>query len=178
MLFAGNSLAIRQLDQFAAFNENLTSLFANRGASGIDGNIATAAGLIRGKNRPLTALIGDLTCLYDLNALSLLRDLPQPMTIVVLNNQGGGIFSFLPIANANPHFEKYFATPHGLDFKRVAELFDVRYAQPETPDGFRQCYMEALKSGKSSLIEVCTRREDNVVLMNSMEQFIKKSVNK
>jgi 2-succinyl-5-enolpyruvyl-6-hydroxy-3-cyclohexene-1-carboxylate synthase len=83
------------------------------------------------------------------------------LTIVVFNNDGGGIFSFLPIAKIPAHFEELFATPHGLGFSSVGALFGARYAQPRTPEELRSCVRGSLEGGLH-LIEVQTHRDQNV----------------
>ncbi|MCK4462514.1 MAG: 2-succinyl-5-enolpyruvyl-6-hydroxy-3-cyclohexene-1-carboxylate synthase, partial [candidate division Zixibacteria bacterium] len=124
-LFIGNSLSIRLMDSFADFTKKSVTqtppVACNRGASGIDGTIAAAAGYAVGLRRPVTLLLGDLALLHDLNSLAVVRSLEYPMTIVLINNDGGGIFSLLPVAEREDIFEKYFATPHGLTFASSAE---------------------------------------------------------
>jgi len=161
-LFVANSLPVRLLDSFAGFKMRPLSetplLACNRGASGIDGTVATASGYSVGLARPVTILIGDLALLHDLNSLSIVRTLPHPMTIVLINNDGGGIFSLLPVADRTDLFEPYFATPHGLTFETSARQFGLEYFAPGTPDDLVADYRQALKSARSSLIELTTSR--------------------
>ena len=161
-LFLGNSMPIRDMDRFASPHGAPVRVAVNRGASGIDGNIATAAGFARGAQTPVTALLGDLALLHDLNALAMLRELPQPVTLVVVNNDGGGIFSFLPVAGFPEHFEELFGTPHALTFAKAAELFGLQYAAPESLPEFKAAYRAAAAQTASTLIEVRTNREDNL----------------
>jgi 2-succinyl-5-enolpyruvyl-6-hydroxy-3-cyclohexene-1-carboxylate synthase len=100
---------------------------ANRGASGIDGIVATAVGACRATLRPVLLLIGDVAALHDLSSWSLLRNLPAPMCVVVVNNDGGGIFRFLPIAGHASVFSPWFDSPHGLDFAGAAAMFALPY---------------------------------------------------
>lgn len=162
------SMPVRDADTFMALAPDAPPkhviVAANRGASGIDGTVATAAGFARGLGRPATLLIGDLALLHDLNSLALLRDGP-PVVVVVVNNDGGGIFHFLPIAEhegASRFFEPFFGTPHGLHFEAAARLFGLGYAGPETPAAFASDYRAATASGRSSVIEVRTDRGANV----------------
>lgn len=158
-VLVGASLPIREMDLFAARTPSRVDLFANRGASGIDGTVATGVGLALGGNRPVTVLLGDLTLLHDLNSLALLARAPQRMVVVVLNNDGGGIFSFLPIAQqVEAPFEPCFGTPHGLGFAHAAAQFGLAYAQPTTVDAFADAYSAALHRPGASLIEVRTHR--------------------
>ena len=98
ILFLGNSMPIRDMNIFAAANGPCVSVAANRGASGIDGTLATALGFARGHRQGATALIGDLALLHDLNSLALTTVWEKPFVSIVINNNGGGIFSFLPVA--------------------------------------------------------------------------------
>ena len=101
VLFASNSLPIRHLDSYCA---STPLIFSNRGASGIDGIIHTAIGVALGSGSRCTLLVGDLAALHDLNALATLRATNAQLVIVVLNNRGGGIFTFLPIASHDDFF--------------------------------------------------------------------------
>ena len=162
-LVLASSMPIRDMDTFAVRNGPMLRIAANRGASGIDGTVATAAGFARGIDCPVTLLIGDLALLHDLNSLSILADGP-PVTIVVLNNDGGGIFHFLSIADQKDVFERYFGTPHGLHFEQAARMFGMTYVRPGTLPEFVSAYTHLATSGKASIIEVCTDRSENVQL--------------
>ena len=161
-LVAASSMPVRDLDTYAAADGAPVPIAANRGASGIDGTVATAAGFARGLGRPVTLLIGDLALLHDLNSLAMLRDVH--VIIVALNNDGGGIFSFLPIAGQGEFFEPYFGTPHGVGFEPAARMFGLRYEHPGTTEEFVEAYGSACARGSSTLIEVNTDREENVAL--------------
>ncbi len=160
-LFLASSLPIREMDMFAASDGAAVVVAANRGASGIDGTIASATGFATGLNAPVTLLIGDLAFLHDLNSLALLNELKQPIIIVVLNNHGGGIFHFLPISGQTDVFEKYFATPHQFSFKNAAKLFNLNYLNPKTVTEFVKDYEQWQKTGVSGIIEIVTDREEN-----------------
>ena len=161
-LVVASSMPIRDVDTFAAPNGAPVPVAANRGASGIDGTVATAAGFARGSGRPLTLLIGDLATLHDLNSLAMLRDLT--VVVVVLNNDGGAIFSFLPVASRKAFFEPYFGTPQGLSFEHAAKMFGLGYELPETVPAFVEGYLSACRRDGPTLIEVRTDREENVAL--------------
>lgn len=160
-LFLGNSMPIRDMDMFADPRGAAARVFANRGVSGIDGNIAAAAGVALGAATRVTAVLGDLAVLHDLNSLALLRGEPPPVTLVAINNDGGGIFHFLPIARAADVFEPWFTTPHGLSLEHAARMFALDYARPATPDAFLEAYRAASASERPALLEVVTRREEN-----------------
>lgn len=178
-LFLSNSLPIREMDMFAAMDGPAVRVEGNRGASGIDGIVATAVGFSFGLNKPITLLIGDLALLHDLNSMALVKNLTHPMTIVVINNDGGGIFSFLPIADkkaAKDDFEKFFGTPHGLKFSGISNFFALEYARPRTLREFGSIYNKHQKSKKSLLIEIVTSRQSTVSQMKRLEEITLKSI--
>ncbi len=170
-LFVSNSMPIRDMDFYGDFKGQPVVVGGNRGASGIDGIIASAAGFARGLNKPVTLMIGDLAGLHDLNSLAMLRDLPVPLVIVVLNNGGGGIFSFLPIAEQKDVFEKYFGTPHSYTFANAAASFELNYAQPMDVEHFTKVYQLALKGQTSTIIEVITTREENLKIHKAVQKM-------
>ncbi|MBA2617078.1 MAG: 2-succinyl-5-enolpyruvyl-6-hydroxy-3-cyclohexene-1-carboxylic-acid synthase [Rubrobacter sp.] len=161
-LVVASSMPIRDLDAYATVDGAGVPVAANRGASGIDGTVATAAGFVRGFGGPVTLLIGDLALLHDLNSLAMLRDLP--VTVVVLNNDGGGIFSFLPVSGHESFFEPFFGTPQGVGFGHAAAMFGLRYEKPETTEEFLSAYRVARSGDGPSLIEVRTDRAENVAV--------------
>jgi 2-succinyl-5-enolpyruvyl-6-hydroxy-3-cyclohexene-1-carboxylate synthase len=169
-LVVASSMPVRDLDTYAAIGGVPVPVAANRGASGIDGTIATAAGFARGLGRPVTLLIGDLALLHDFNSLAMLRDVP--VVVVVLNNDGGGIFSFLPVANHEEFFEPYFGTPQGVGFRPAAEMFGLQYERPETTEEFVELYRKACARDSSTLIEVRTDREENVRLHGELLRLV------
>lgn len=172
-LFVANSMPIRDMDRFALRPGAATiPIGCNRGASGIDGTIASAAGFLAGIDRPLTLIIGDLSFLHDLNSLAMIKSLPHALIIVLINNNGGGIFSFLPISLQKDFFESYFATPHGLSFQKAGEMFGLKYYSPETEDAFAACYRQAQEAEESAIIEVKTNRAENRALHELIEKRV------
>ena len=161
-LVLASSMPIRDADTFAAHDGPAVSVIANRGASGIDGTVATAAGVARGLGVSVTLLIGDLALLHDLNSLAMLRDLK--VVVVVINNDGGGIFSFLPIAGQRKFFEPYFGTPQDVSFEPAASMFGLDYELPETLPDFVDAYRAACSRDTSTVIEIGTDRRENVSL--------------
>ncbi len=152
-LFLGSSLSIRNMDSFAASDGHTVVVAANRGASGIDGTIASAVGFAEGSKRPLTLLLGDLALLNDLNSLDLVRRATVPVTIVLLNNNGGAIFGLLPIAESFDRLETYFIAPHGLAFAQAAKQFGIAYYSPSNMQAFENSYHRAAGNG-SAIIEL------------------------
>jgi 2-succinyl-5-enolpyruvyl-6-hydroxy-3-cyclohexene-1-carboxylate synthase len=173
-LVAASSMPVRDLNRHAATSGPPVPVVANRGASGIDGTVATAAGVAEGRDAPVTLLIGDLALWHDLNSLALLQG--RPVVVVAVNNDGGGIFHFLPIQEHEDVFDPYFTAPQGRSFAAVAETFDLAYHQPDTPDAFRVAYEQACASGGPVLIEVRTDRDDNRRVHEELEQAVASAV--
>ena len=167
-LFLANSMPVRDMDSFAGSNGALVPVGANRGASGIDGTIATATGFAAGFKRPVTLLIGDIAFLHDLNSLNYLSNSKYPITAIVINNNGGGIFSHLPIACFEQFFERYFVTPHDLTFEKAAGMYGLSYYHPETRQEFVSCYKKAIESRNSTIVEVTIDRKTNHALYTQL----------
>lgn len=130
-LHLGNSLPVRDADAFAAARAGDMRVFVSRGVSGIDGALATAAGEAVGAGRPTWALVGDLTCLHDLGGLLHLGQLRPDLTVVVVDNGGGGIFGVLPIAQHQGAFERCFLTPQHFDLKALCAGCGVAYRRAD-----------------------------------------------
>jgi 2-succinyl-5-enolpyruvyl-6-hydroxy-3-cyclohexene-1-carboxylate synthase len=173
-------MPVREMDMYAIPTGKPITIGGNRGASGIDGTVATACGFAQALNSTTTLLIGDLAFLHDLNSPALVKTLKKPLIIVVFNNDGGGIFSFLPIANspgAADVFDRYFGTPHGLEFSGAADMFGLGYAAPKTIKEFEEIYQKALESEKSLIIEIKTQRKENFQLHRDLQEKIKTALN-
>ena len=164
VLFVSNSMPVRDMDNYASSSHaGGIPTAINRGVSGIDGIISTSAGFATGHQKPGTLMIGDIAFLHDLNALSLLGTLPLPMQIIVLNNNGGAIFSFLPVSECSDVFETHFATPQNYSIRSAAETFGLDYAAPQTNREFSEVYRAACSSNRSIIIEVYSNRAENVL---------------
>jgi 2-succinyl-5-enolpyruvyl-6-hydroxy-3-cyclohexene-1-carboxylate synthase len=155
-LFVGNSLIVRHLDQLVLQNSKNIRVYANRGASGIDGVTSTALGIAAVTDDPLVLVTGDVSFYHDLNSLLALRRLNLNATVVVINNNGGGIFHRLPIANFDPPFTEMFLTPHGLNFAAAAQLFSIDYVCADSREHFRAAFSESVISPTARIIEVTT----------------------
>ncbi|NGN98107.1 2-succinyl-5-enolpyruvyl-6-hydroxy-3-cyclohexene-1-carboxylic-acid synthase [Grimontia sp. S25] len=149
-LFIGNSMAIRLLDMCSQLPEK--AVFANRGASGIDGLIATASGVQRSRQRPMLMLMGDTSALYDLNSLALLANNPQPFALIIINNDGGGIFDMLPVPDQNK--ETFYRMPHGIDFSHAAAMFGLNYVCPSSLETARAQCIDAQSTPGTTVIEL------------------------
>ncbi|WP_341321125.1 2-succinyl-5-enolpyruvyl-6-hydroxy-3-cyclohexene-1-carboxylic-acid synthase [Solibacillus sp. FSL H8-0523] len=161
-VFVSSSMPIRDIDTFLPVMNRDVQVFANRGANGIDGVTSTALGFSNGrKERKTYLLIGDLAFLHDANAFIASRYQDCDLTIVVLNNDGGGIFSYLPQAKIEAHYEELFGTPTALTFEQVAKMYDMEYVNVTTKEQFLAT-VTADKQQSLKLIEVFTNREENV----------------
>lgn len=159
-LFASSSMPIRDVDTF--FNKTTKDilLYANRGTNGIDGVVSSALGAQAALDRPGYLLIGDLAFLHDLNGLVVTRFHPTDMTIIVMNNDGGGIFSYLSQSTETNYFEQLFGTPTGLEFSHIAAMYNAQYTAVHSKEGFKDALAEE-KSKDIRIIEVFTNRQVN-----------------
>ncbi len=128
-LMIGNSIPIRDLDFFSPAIRKNINVYQNRGASGIDGITSTALGISANSKSPTYLITGDLSFYYDLNSLLIARQFDIPLITILINNNGGGIFRFLPIAEHKGVLQKYFLTPTNLSFKKLTEAFDIEYKE-------------------------------------------------
>jgi 2-succinyl-5-enolpyruvyl-6-hydroxy-3-cyclohexene-1-carboxylate synthase len=165
-LFVSNSMPVRDLDAFAPGDDRNIRVLCNRGANGIDGVVSSALGAAAADDRsgPLVLLIGDLALYHDMNGLLAAKTYGIDATIVILNNDGGGIFSFLPQAQLPDHFEKLFGTPHGLHFEDVASIYGATYERAHDSASIRRGVADGISRGGLHLVEVRTERARNVEL--------------
>jgi 2-succinyl-5-enolpyruvyl-6-hydroxy-3-cyclohexene-1-carboxylate synthase len=161
-LFFGNSLTIRLADLYGADAARLPRLvtYGNRGTSGIDGNVSTAFGICAGAPEQRTvAILGDLTTLHDLGGLLAAARFDLPLILVVINNNGGGIFRELPVSRFAGAFEPFFLTPTGRSFAGAAQMFGLDYAQVSEQASLVEALHRALAGQKPALIEAMTSPE-------------------
>lgn len=176
VLYAGNSMPVRDLDTFFPGRKRTIRFLANRGANGIDGVVSSAFGASMAGTGPLVLVIGDLSFYHDSNGLLAARQHGLSATIVLLNNDGGGIFSFLPQASEAEHLETLFGTPHGLDFRPVAEMYGARFTRVETWDEFRTAVRDGIAEGGLRVVEVPTERNRNVTLHREMWRVVSEAL--
>ena len=157
-LFLGNSLPVRHVDQFAQPHTKRLRVFGNRGASGIDGVISTALGVAAAdRATPAVLLIGDISFYHDLNGLLAVRQQGLTnVTIVLLHNNGGGIFRRLPVAGQGPVFTRRFLTPHGLDFAPAIRMYGLEHTQANDRAALQSALAESIDSRTPTVIEVRT----------------------
>ncbi|BDY03000.1 2-succinyl-5-enolpyruvyl-6-hydroxy-3-cyclohexene-1-carboxylic-acid synthase [Ferrimonas sp. YFM] len=171
-LFIGNSLPVRLFDTLAAPTATPPPIYTNRGASGIDGLLATATGVGRGNRRPTVLAIGDLSLLHDLNSLALVRNCDFPMVVLAINNDGGSIFNLLPVPN-EPLRQDYYRLGHGLQFKGAAEQFQLPYLNPQSLDEFREGLESATATNGASLIELSLPPKQSSELLVELAKAVK-----
>jgi 2-succinyl-5-enolpyruvyl-6-hydroxy-3-cyclohexene-1-carboxylate synthase len=162
-LFVASSMPIRDLESFVGVRDELPRMLSNRGANGIDGTVSSAFG-VAATGAPTVLLTGDVALAHDIGGLVAASRLELALTIVLLNNDGGGIFHFLPVAGERDVFEEHVATPHGLDFRHAAELYRCQYELPATIGELRTAVERSLGSKRTTIVEVRTDREQNLAL--------------
>lgn len=176
LLFVGNSMPIRDLDTFLFTNDKQIVTMGNRGANGIDGLVSTALGASTHFNKSVL-VIGDLSFFHDLNGLLAAKQYNLNLTIIIANNDGGGIFSFLPQAEHNlTHFETLFGTPIGLDFEHVVKMYGGCFKRVHNWDDFRSTYSKSLETDGLNVIEVVTEREENVLIHRDVWNEVKQVI--
>ncbi|ALX95903.1 2-succinyl-5-enolpyruvyl-6-hydroxy-3-cyclohexene-1-carboxylate synthase [Serratia fonticola] len=166
-LFLGNSLIVRLIDALTQLPAGYP-VFSNRGASGIDGLISTAAGVQRATAKPTLAVVGDLSALYDLNALALLRQCSAPTVLIVVNNNGGQIFSLLP--TPEPERQRFYCMPQDVEFSQAAAMFQLDYACPENWGQLQQAVEKAWRHSGATLIELQVPPSDGAETLQHLVQ--------
>jgi len=174
IVVASSSMPIRDIEWYASTGDGLL-VYANRGANGIDGVIATAIG-VASELGAVTAFIGDVAFVHDVSSLAMLAKRPLDIRIVVTNNDGGAIFSYLPQASvvAAGTFEKLFGTPHGTDIAAVARGFGLRVETPKSVGALR----DALALSGPSVIVVDTDRVDDHAVHGRLNTAITDAVDR
>lgn len=164
-LFVGNSLVVRLIDAFSRLPAGYP-VYSNRGASGIDGLISTAAGVQRANARSTLAIVGDLSALYDLNALALLRQASAPFVLLVINNNGGQIFSLLPTPQSER--ERFYLMPQNVQFEHAAAMFSLKYQRPENWAELESALNTAWSKPGATLIEVVVNDSDGAQMLQNL----------
>ncbi|GAC1353888.1 MAG: 2-succinyl-5-enolpyruvyl-6-hydroxy-3-cyclohexene-1-carboxylic-acid synthase [Herpetosiphon sp.] len=175
-MMVGNSMPIRDCDTFFPNIERPVTILGNRGANGIDGLISTALGLAAGGGEPVVLVLGDLSFYHDMNGLLAARLHDINITIVIINNDGGGIFHFLPQADYPEHFEQYFGTPTGLDFRSAVEMYGGRFSRTTSWPEVRALVAHSISAGGLNVIEIPTDRHRNVALHRALWPAVAREV--
>jgi 2-succinyl-5-enolpyruvyl-6-hydroxy-3-cyclohexene-1-carboxylate synthase len=146
-LFVSSSMPIRDLDAFSHARRVDVDVYASRGVSGIDGITSTAFGVAAGSGRPTVLLTGDTAFLHDVGGLVWGSRLHIPLTVVLVNNDGGRIFSFLPVADHGKHLDRLFTMPHGADLSHASALAGIAHHRPTTLAELRRDVLASLQGG-------------------------------
>ena len=175
-LVVASSMPVRDVETFFPARDAPPRVLSNRGANGIDGTVSTAFGVAAAGPGPTVLLIGDVALAHDVGGLLAARRLGLPLVIVLLNNDGGGIFHFLPVEREGADFEEHVATPHGLDFAHAAALYGLGFERAGDPEAFRAGLDRALASETATILEVRTERAENVLLHRRVWEAVAGSV--
>ncbi|MBA4181813.1 MAG: 2-succinyl-5-enolpyruvyl-6-hydroxy-3-cyclohexene-1-carboxylic-acid synthase [Anaerolinea sp.] len=162
-IVAGNSMPVRDLDSFITSDAKPLHMVSNRGANGIDGVVSSALGAAAVATAPVVLVIGDISFYHDMNGLWAAKRHALNLTVVLVNNNGGGIFHYLPQAAHPAVFEEWFGTPSGLDFRHAAALYNARYTLANDWGAFRDALNDGAGGGLN-IIEVPTDRAANVTM--------------
>jgi len=173
LLFVSSSMPVRDVDAWSTGGR--ARVLANRGVNGIDGIVSTALGAAAATQRPTAVLLGDLALLHDISGLIAADRLGIPLVVVVVNNDGGGIFQFLPVSEATEHFEELFATPHGLDFSLLAGMCGATFERPRTASELRALVRDGIGKGLH-VLEVRTERAANVTRHRELQRIVAAAV--
>ena len=174
-LYVGNSMAIRDVDSFLMTTHKHISILANRGANGIDGMVSSGVGAATA-GKPVTLLLGDLSFFHDMNGLLAAKHYKLNITILLINNNGGGIFSFLSQSNDKKHFEALFGTPMDIEFEKAITMYGGKYAQATTEDHLKELLYTSYQNNGLTVIEVKTDRTENVEWHRAKWQAIEKEI--
>ena len=169
-LFIANSMPVRDVEYFWPKSDRHIQPLFSRGANGIDGTLSTAMGVAH-HNRATVLLTGDLAFLHDTNGLLNARQLNGHLTVVLINNQGGGIFEMLPISQFKPEFEKYFLTPQSVQLSALCQAYDVEHRVIHQVADFIRCVASLPDKGMRVLEVVCDRQQSvrqRKALLNSI----------
>jgi len=176
-VFVGNSMPIRDLDTFFHFNHNSIRIMANRGANGIDGTISTALGAST-VLQPLYLIVGDLTFFHDLNGLMAAKLYDLNIKIIVINNNGGGIFSFLPQAGYPKNFEKLFGTPLDLQFEHAIKMYNGSYDLITDWEHFTSSFQQNMENVGLSVMEITTIRDINLKEHRDLWNYVSQEISR
>jgi 2-succinyl-5-enolpyruvyl-6-hydroxy-3-cyclohexene-1-carboxylate synthase len=164
LVILGNSMPVRDADTFLGSGERAIRFAGNRGASGIDGQLSTALGAAAARREPTVLVVGDLGFLHDLGGLQIAARHRIPLLVVVVNNDGGGIFSFLPQVELTRSFETLFGTPHGLGLEPAVGMCGGRYVRARSWAELAGAIDQSLGEGGLRVVEIVSDRAQNRAL--------------
>jgi 2-succinyl-5-enolpyruvyl-6-hydroxy-3-cyclohexene-1-carboxylate synthase len=165
-VFVASSMPVRDVECFWPASGAGHAMFFNRGANGIDGTLSTALGIAQ-SGTPTVLLTGDLALLHDANGFLLKPRFTGSLTIVLINNQGGGIFEHLPVAKFDPTFEEFFATPQQVSFEKLCEAHGVKHVHVENWNQFCELVLTLPPSG-IRVLEIRTDRKRDAAMRKKL----------
>lgn len=175
-IIVGNSLPIRDLDWFADKSDKKFVIHFNRGASGIDGIVSTALGISAVKKTTFL-IVGDLSFLHDMNSLQTAVKYSLPLKIILINNNGGGIFETLPISQREKSLREYFVTPHNLDLEKIVASFGIKYKLVNKRNLLHQIIKKEIKQRSPLILEIRTDSVESAKQRNHFFEEVKKRIN-
>jgi 2-succinyl-5-enolpyruvyl-6-hydroxy-3-cyclohexene-1-carboxylate synthase len=182
-MFVASSMPVRDIETFWPVRTDAPRVLCNRGANGIDGTVSSAFGAAAATDGPVVLLIGDVALAHDIGGLLAAQRLGLKLTIVLVDNEGGGIFDFLPVSRAamaqeDDIYTDHVATPTGIDFAQAAELYGLAYERIETIPALRAALEQALQPQTgSTIVHVKTDRATNVHLHRRVWQAVSRALN-
>ncbi len=173
-IFLSNSMPIRDFNRFSQTKHSWIRSGINRGASGIDGVLATAAGWTYASQNPAILVIGDVAAAHDIGSFLQIaqRSSSIPLLVCIINNGGGGIFSFLPISEEKDIFETHFATAHQTDFSPIMESMGITSTTITDIQTLHNNLLLFFKNPTFSILELHTNRQENKILHKKLEEAI------
>ncbi|MEF8839311.1 MAG: 2-succinyl-5-enolpyruvyl-6-hydroxy-3-cyclohexene-1-carboxylic-acid synthase [Haloarculaceae archaeon] len=171
-LYVSNSMPVRDLDRFARPRPESITALGNRGASGIDGVTSSALGAGSVTDDPVVLVTGDLAYYHDMNGLLALGRFGLDATIVLVNNDGGGIFHMLPIEDFDPPFTDQFRTPHGLDFDPTGALYDLEYERVSDRESLERSVRESVRHAGATVLEARVDAEASHRFRETLEERV------
>ncbi len=175
-LVVGNSMPIRNVDTFFHDSSKEIRIFANRGANGIDGTISTALGIAASSDLPTVLTLGDLSFFHDMNGLLAAKMHRLQLLIIIINNDGGGIFSYLPQAQEERHFEDLFGTLHGLSFEHTAALYGSSNVHPATWTEVDKAIGSWSENPDFRIVEIGTDRKYDVEAYRELVKSVSREI--
>ena len=175
-IMISNSTPVRDFDVFTLSSEQNHKVFTNRGTAGIDGIISTALGISSMDKTPTVLITGDLAFYYDLNGLLASVKYNIPLVVVLLNNNGGGIFEMLPVSKHKIIFEINFKTPTNLDFAPFVKGYDGDYYLIDNLQDLKDKLDSSIKKNKLSVLEIKTDSKESARLRSDFKDLVVKQV--
>ena len=175
-IMISNSMPIRDFDYFATKTDKYFKIFNNRGASGIDGITSTALGITAENNLPTILITGDLAFYHDLNGMLAARKYSISLTVILINNNGGGIFEVLPISEYGKVFKEYFIAQHNLNFKPFVEAYSGKFYSIKSWNEFKDKIQKSIQEKNFTVLEIKTNAQKSLQLRRKFWEEVDKNL--